>query len=124
MTVLIIDDDPLTVQLMSEMLTSSGFKVAETFSGVEGLQRAVIEQPDIIVLDLIMPGMNGFQVVQQLRTNPSTNEIPILVCTGKKLTETDRQRLENQVQAIAPKSGGKAELLQHLEGLKTGRMHR
>lgn len=116
--ILIIDDDPLTAQLMSEMLPSSGFRLLEAFSGAHGLELALSESPDLIILNLLMPGVSGFQLVQQLRADPKTRETPILVCAGKDLTNEDRQRLEEQVQEMGQNSGGRFGLLQHLESLE------
>jgi CheY-like chemotaxis protein len=72
--------------------------------------------PDFIILDLMMPQVTGFDVVNQLRANPLTKDIPILIYTAKDITKKDRQQLNNSVQAIVPKSG-KENLLREMAKL-------
>jgi CheY-like chemotaxis protein len=71
------------------------------------------QRPDAIVLDLIMPGMNGFEVVQRLRDHPIGRTIPILIFTAKELSLADRAQLQESVLAVVPKAGP-AELLNEL----------
>jgi CheY-like chemotaxis protein len=118
LTVLVVDDEPETVELLTDMLESEDYKVLQAYGGQEGIDLAIEKHPDSIILDLMMPEVNGFDVVQQLRAYPEAMEIPILIYTSKDLTEEDRQRLNSHVQAIASKSAsGKEDLLQALERL-------
>ena len=81
------------------------------------------QPPDLVVLDLMMPEISGFEVVQQLRAHEATRDIPILIYTAKDLTEPERKRLFNSVQSITSKSG-KDELLRELRRLAAQkRMH-
>ncbi|MCK4640787.1 MAG: response regulator [Candidatus Marinimicrobia bacterium] len=115
-TVLIIDDEPETVDLLTDMLQLQGFDVLPAYGGQEGIDLAIKKHPDVIILDLMMPEVSGFDVAQQLRANSEAMEIPILVYTAKDLTEEDRQKLDGNVQSIALKSGsGKEDLLKELE---------
>ena len=117
-TVLIIDDEPKTMDLLTDMLQLQGFDVLQAYGGQEGIDLAIKKHPDVIILDLMMPDVSGFDVAQQLRANFEAMEIPILVYTAKDLTEEDRQKLEGNVQAIALKSGsGKEALLKELKKL-------
>jgi PAS domain S-box-containing protein len=117
-TVLVVDDEPQTVQLVTDKLQAEGFNVLQAYGGQQGIDLAIQEHPDIIVLDLMMPEVSGFDVVQQLRAHSGAMEIPILIFTAKDLTEDDRQRLEGHVKMIASKSdSGKEDLLRELERL-------
>lgn len=92
-TVLIIDDDAALHDLLAVDLDEAGFERLSAFDGERGLQLALEAQPSVIVLDLVMPGMGGFEVAARLRSDPHTAAIPILVLTGKELTRQDRRLL-------------------------------
>jgi DNA-binding response OmpR family regulator len=79
--ILIVDDDPDMVELLRCGLTDAGYSAREAGTGKEALQRAKRSLPDLVVLDLLLPDMNGFSVCQQLRQNPATAAIPILMIT-------------------------------------------
>ena len=117
-TVLVVDDEPKTVELLTDELQAEGFNVLQAYGGQQGIDLAIEKHPDVIILDLMMPEVSGFDVVQQLRVHSEAMEIPILIFTAKDLTEEDRQRLEGHVKIIASKSGsGKEDLLRELERL-------
>jgi PAS domain S-box-containing protein len=111
--VLIVDDEPATVELLTDLLAAQGFRTMAAHDGREGIEMALAQRPDVIVLDLIMPGESGFDVVRRLRDHPWGRNVPILVFTGKDLSAEDRGRLFDGVQAIVPKDGP-AELLSEL----------
>jgi CheY-like chemotaxis protein len=83
---------------------------------VKGLELAKETRPDLIILDLIMPDLDGFEVVQRLRTDEATRRIPILILTAKDLSVEERDRLRHRVQAIITK-GGDSRLLVELHRL-------
>jgi PAS domain S-box-containing protein len=112
-TVLVVDDEPATVAYLSELLQQRGFGVLTASGGEAGIGLALTRQPDLILLDLMMPGVNGFDVVQALRANPLARQIPILILTGMDLTRADTARLGSSVQAILGK-GGPDQLLAEL----------
>jgi PAS domain S-box-containing protein len=112
-TVLVVDDEAPTVELLIETLNRNGLRALSATDGRTGVELALAHHPDVIVLDLVMPGMTGFQVVRQLRDHPAGRNIPILVFTGKELTAEDRARLLDGVQAVVRKDGA-AELLAEL----------
>jgi PAS domain S-box-containing protein len=112
-TVLVVDDEVPTVELLTETLNRNGLRALSATDGRTGVELALAHHPDVIVLDLVMPGMTGFQVVRQLRDHPAGRNIPILVFTGKELTAEDRARLLDGVQAVVRKDGP-AELLAEL----------
>ena len=112
-TVLVVDDEAATVAYLKELLEQRGFAVVTASGGEAGIGLALARQPDLILLDLMMPGVNGFDVVQALRSNPLARQIPILILTGMDLTRADTARLGSSVQAIVSK-GGPANLLAEL----------
>ncbi len=94
--VLIIDDQPEHARLIQQLLSEYGqFRVFTARSGMEGIGMVARRRPNLIILDLRMPEMDGFDVVQELRGNPETATIPILIVTAETLTSAERERLLN-----------------------------
>jgi CheY-like chemotaxis protein len=114
--VLVVDDELETVDFLSDLLESRGLRVLRALDGEEGVRLAREESPDAIILDLIMPGLSGFDVVQRLREHPATRDIQILISTVKDLTKDEREMLQGQVHRIVTKSGAE-DLLQALQSL-------
>lgn len=81
--VLIIDDDPHIVDSVSQYLELEGYIVFKALSGPEGLEIALQEQPNIIVLDIMMPEMDGFQVMERLKGSEKLRQIPVIMLTAK-----------------------------------------
>ena len=79
--ILIVDDDPDMVELLRLALTETGFSVRIAATGEEALRMAQRSAPDLMVLDLLLPGMNGFSVCEELRLNPATAALPVLMIT-------------------------------------------
>lgn len=102
-TVLLIENDPLTLAAMAKVLHSKGYRALRASSGETGLEIAQRDQPDLIVLDLMMPGMNGFEVADRLKGETTVVNVPILVLTAMDLSAADRSRLEGKVWRIAGK---------------------
>ncbi len=102
--VLVVDDDPKSVELIALHLSAMGSTVLRAFGGVEAIAIARKELPDVIVLDLMMPGANGFDVVEAMRTSPQTARIPIVVVTSKDVTAADRALLNGYVTIILKKT--------------------
>jgi PAS domain S-box-containing protein len=103
-TVLAVDDDPIVLELMDAVLGSEDFTVLKAASGREGLELARQRRPDVIVLDLLMPDLDGFQVLDELKKNPETAHIPIIILTCKTLSQEDKQRLNGRVTYLKQKS--------------------
>jgi len=87
--VLIIDDSPTELHLFQGMLEKNGFDVLVADSGEEGIRQAQISHPDCILMDVVMPGMNGFQATRKLTQGPDTRDIPVIMITTKD-QETDK----------------------------------
>jgi CheY-like chemotaxis protein/MinD-like ATPase involved in chromosome partitioning or flagellar assembly len=82
-TILVVDDDLQTVKLISLLLQRKGYRILPATSGAQALAKAETEQPDLIILDVMMPDMDGLEVCRRLRANPRTSAIPILMFTAK-----------------------------------------
>jgi CheY-like chemotaxis protein/anti-sigma regulatory factor (Ser/Thr protein kinase) len=104
-TILVVDDEPATVEYLRELLGQRGFAVLSAAGGRAGIELALSRNPDVILLDLMMPEVNGFDVVRALREHPEARQIPILILTGMDLTREDAARLGSSVQAVVAKGG-------------------
>jgi signal transduction histidine kinase/CheY-like chemotaxis protein len=102
-TVLVVDDDPEILSLHSRLVEQAGYRVALARTGREALAAVQSVRPDLILLDLMMPEMDGFEVLEQLRRHEATRGIPVIVITGQLLTEAEMQRLNHGVAAILSK---------------------
>ena len=102
--VLVVDDDPNAVELFAVRILGLASTVLRAYSGREGIDVARQELPDLIVLDLLMPEVNGFDVVAALNEDPATASIPILVVTNKQITAQDRAKLQGHVTTIMEKA--------------------
>ena len=121
--ILVVDDDPQTVRLLSTVLTNDGYEVLKVYGGSEAIETTISQSPDLIILDMMMPQVDGFQVVRHLTADPRTCDIPIIICTALDLTDEDRDRLNGQIQSVIQKTGNvKDELLatiKRIERLRT-----
>ncbi len=81
-TILVVDDNPTNLQVLFDLLTEQGYRVAIAKSGEIALQRLQIAQPNLILLDVMMPGIDGFETCQQIKANPDTSDIPIIFMTA------------------------------------------
>jgi CheY-like chemotaxis protein len=95
-TVLVVDDDPTAVELIASYLPAPAYAVVRAYGGDEAIGLAQRVSPDLILLDLIMPEMSGFEVVEALHRDARTANIPILVITARDVTESDRDTLNRR----------------------------
>jgi signal transduction histidine kinase/DNA-binding response OmpR family regulator len=98
--ILVVDDEPANLDLLEALLTPAGFSVLRASGGQEGIDMARSQLPNLILLDLMMPRVTGFEVVEALRSEEPTRSIPIMVLTAKVLTEDDKRALNGHVAAI------------------------
>jgi len=101
--VLIIDDDPDARERMAAMLTREGWRVASAENGIAGLEATAAKKPCLILLDLMMPEMDGFGFLRALRAKPDWRDIPVVVLTAKDVTAEDRRRLAGQADRVLQK---------------------
>ena len=102
--VLVVEDDPATRGLLCDMLAREGCTVDAAEDGVAALERMAAAPPDLVLLDLMMPRMDGFEFVEALRAVPDRAAIPIVVLTAKDLTDADRLRLRGDAERVLRKS--------------------
>ena len=107
--VLVVEDDASTREVIKRALERDGWSVNEADNGRRGLQSVARQVPDLIVLDLIMPEMDGFEFVAELRKSESGRKIPVVVVTAKEVTEEDRRRLNGQVRRVLHRARSRRE---------------
>jgi len=93
--ILIVDDSPTQLSVLSKVLIKNGYEIITAGDGAQGVEIAVSEKPDIILMDVVMPNLNGFQATRQITKNPETSHIPVIMLTSKD-QETDRVWAERQ----------------------------
>ncbi|MCK4738881.1 MAG: response regulator [Deltaproteobacteria bacterium] len=119
MSVLIVDDEPDVLRLLGDILEKEGFGVFKASSGKEAVKAAIERQPDVIILDLMMPKMSGFDVMDRLKEHPVAKNIPVIIFTAKEITIEDKERLGGGVSNIVGKGGfGKENLLEEIRLLE------
>ena len=82
-TVLVVEDSKSTRKMMSKLLSEKGFKVATAIDGVEALKKLPNVSPDIVVMDIVMPNMNGYELCRKIKSNPQTKDVPVVICSAK-----------------------------------------
>jgi len=87
--ILVVDDSPTERHCLNEILTKAGYQLVFAVNGEEGIVKASTEKPDLIVMDVVMPGLNGFQACRSITQEESTKHIPVILCTTKS-QETDK----------------------------------
>jgi signal transduction histidine kinase/CheY-like chemotaxis protein len=126
--VLVVEDDAHTRGWLARILREDGWELAEAENGRVALERLPLARPDIVLLDLMMPEMDGFEFVDEIRRHDETRHLPLIVLTAADLTEDDHRRLNGGIQKILRKRpGGKDEVLTTLrevidDCLRLGRM--
>jgi CheY-like chemotaxis protein len=102
--VLVVDDDPQAVEILAAHLAQNHYQVLRAYDGREALTLARTSPPDLIVLDLLMPGTSGFEVMEELKSTPKTAHIPVIVLTAKPLGADEREQLNRHVLKVMEKS--------------------
>jgi twitching motility two-component system response regulator PilH len=116
-TILVVDDSPTDLRLVAGPLHAEGYHVITAVDGEEALQKAVRERPHLIVLDVILPKKNGFQVCRQLKTAPDTRSIKILMVTSKSQDSDRFWGLKQGADEYMTKPFADADLLTKVAGL-------
>ena len=87
--ILLVDDSKTELYVLSELLTKKGYKVRTAENGEEAMRRLQEDKPDLILMDVVMPGQNGFQLTRAITRDPAFADVPVIICTSKN-QETDR----------------------------------
>jgi signal transduction histidine kinase/DNA-binding response OmpR family regulator len=103
--ILLVDDDPKALELLGEVLRASGYETQAVRNGKRALEVLANKAVGAVLLDLLMPGMDGFEVIRHVRQEPTLKELPILVMTGKNLTKEEAALLSDQTQGLLQKNG-------------------
>jgi signal transduction histidine kinase/CheY-like chemotaxis protein len=103
-TVVAIDDDPLAIELVRASLEHEGWTVLGAVTGQEGLTLIRERKPSAVLLDLLMPGMDGFEVLETLRADPDTKSVPVVILTSMDMTQQDKERLQGRITYVASKT--------------------
>ena len=117
--VLIIDDDRTAAELIQVILEAEGYEVSKTTNGKEGVRMAAVEPPDLIILDLIMPDISGFNVAYQLKQQHATRNTPIIILTSMDVDEETKEQMQGFISTIMSKSRfTKKDLLREISAIE------
>jgi CheY-like chemotaxis protein len=111
--VLIIDDDEVSRYLLKSILAQAELRFTEATGGVEGIRRASETHPDLVILDLVMPDLSGFEVLSKLKENPGTANIPVIIHTSKVLDSYERTLLTEAAAIVSKQSRSREVSLAH-----------
>jgi PAS domain S-box-containing protein len=116
-SVMVVEDNPENREMICRQLTKAGWRVLPAQHGIEALALMQTEEPGVILLDLMMPEMDGFEFLRQLRQHPQWRSLPVIVLTAKDLTTEERQWLDSQTQRIYQKGAGNKQILEEIRTL-------
>ena len=121
--VLVTDDDPVVIELTRQLLEDDGWTVRSAANGQEALDALADELPDVMLLDLMMPVMDGFETLRRLRGNPDTANLPVIIVTAKDLAADEVEELRANAGRVIEKDGlDKERILRELrEAMRTVR---
>ncbi len=116
-TILIVDDSPTALKMAAGPLRAQGYRILTAVDGEQAIQVATAQHPDLIVLDVILPKKNGFQVCRQLRADPGTKDIKIVLLTSKNQSSDRSWGIQQGADQYITKPFGNDELLAKIVGL-------
>jgi signal transduction histidine kinase/CheY-like chemotaxis protein len=102
---LVADDDPVVGDLVRQLLDEDGWNVSSAANGQEALEAIARQRPDVLLLDLMMPVLDGFETLQRLRADPATRNLPVVIVTAKDLNRQEREELQRHTAHIIEKDG-------------------
>jgi CheY-like chemotaxis protein len=114
---MVVEDNSENREMICRQLTKAGWQVLEAENGLKALEVMQTEQPGVILLDLMMPEMDGFEFIQELRQHPQWRSLPVIVLTAKDLTAEERHWLDGRTQQIYQKGAGNRQLLDQIQSL-------
>lgn len=113
-SVLIVDDEPMTRDLLRLMLGTVGFRVWEAEDGLDALEKVKIQPPDVLLLDVMMPRMDGFTLCKKLRQDESTAHLPIIILSARAHMEAVREGLAAGATRYLPKPASRNDLIRNI----------
>lgn len=115
--ILVIEDDPVIQMLISQTLRREGYEIVTASDGSEGLRKVKETQPNLVVLDISMPGLDGYQVCHYLRQDPATANLPIIMVTAMARPSDQRRGFETGADDYLPKPFSLADLVTRVQSL-------
>lgn len=115
--ILVIEDDPYILKLISQTLQKAGYEVVTATDGSDGLRKVKETAPQLVVLDVSLPGLDGYQVCHYLRSEPATVSLPIIMVTAMSRPSDQRRGFENGADDYLPKPFSLAELVTRVQSL-------
>lgn len=115
--ILIIEDDPATSRLVEYSLRHEGYQVLSASNGLDGIRKALTEAPDLIILDVMLPGLDGFEICHRLRSEPDTAKLPIMMFSAKAQDMDRNTGLLVGADDYLTKPAAPADIVSHIEAL-------
>ncbi|MBD2182598.1 response regulator [Aerosakkonema funiforme] len=116
-TVLLVDDSPTVRSMVSDLLRSKGLQVVEACDGIEAIEKIQAKCPDLVITDIVMPRMNGYELCRWVKTNLKERNIPVLMCTSKSEQFDHYWGLKQGADAYITKPFQPADLIQTIKKL-------
>jgi twitching motility two-component system response regulator PilH len=116
-TILIVEDSPSELELMSYYLQKDGYNVIGANGAKEALVKISVQKPDVIVTDLMMPEMSGFELCRALKKNPQTEKVPIIICSSKNQTIDRLWAMKQGAEAYLTKPYTREELVKLIQSI-------
>lgn len=118
--VLLAEDEPNIVESLTFLLTRAGFEVAVESNGRRALDAALGDVPDVLILDVMLPGLDGYEILRQLRSDPRTDKLPVVMLTAKGQREDRETALECGADVFITKPFANAEVIAAIKQLVSG----
>ncbi len=115
--ILLIDDSPTIVKMLEIILEEEGFEAVSANDGISGIKIAEDEKPDLIILDIMLPGMDGYEVCEKIKINQDTKNIPVIMLTGKDMGDDFDKAMEKKADWYIVKPYDAAHLLKVINKL-------
>lgn len=115
--ILVVEDDPTSLKLLELILSKEGYEVVAASNGLEGLRMAKLDSPDLVVMDVMLPGLDGFEVCHRLRSEAATAGLPVLMLSSKRQKSDIETATKVGANAFLPKPVDRTEFLSKVSEL-------